>query len=67
MYKIEKKKTVIIFLHLIERFFNILEIIQYAIFTTLIAINDNDIFHVKDEEFLSTINIQRRREMVEFL
>ena len=36
-------------------FFIIIEIIQYAIFTKLVVINDNKIFHVKGDEFLSTI------------
>ena len=31
------------------------EIIHYAIFTKLVAINDNGIFHDKGEEFLLTI------------
>ena len=39
----------------IEHFFIILEIIQYPIFTKLVAITDNEIFHDKGEEFLSTI------------
>ena len=37
--------------------FIILEIVQYAIFTKLVAINDNEIFQVKGEDFLSSINI----------
>ena len=35
----------------------ILEIIENAIFMKLIAINNNEIFHVKGKEFLSTINM----------
>ena len=37
-------------------FFIIFEIIQYTIFTKLVAINVNDSFHIKGEEFLSTIH-----------
>ena len=48
-------------------FFIILEIVQYAIFMKLIAINGNEIFHVKGKEFFSTINIYSRWELVEFL
>ena len=65
MYKIQK--NVIIFPQLIKHFLIILKIIQYALFMKLTAITDNEIFHVKGKEFLSIINIYRRRELVEFL
>ena len=48
-------------------FLIILEIIQYAIFTKLIAINDTEVLHVKGKEFLSTMTIHRCWELVEFL
>ena len=37
-------------------------IIQYTIFMKIIAINDNEIFHVKDKELLSTIWIWIRTQ-----
>ena len=39
--------------------------IQYAILTKLIAINNNEISHVKGKEFLFTINIHKCRELME--
>ena len=48
-------------------FFIILEIIQYAIFTKLITINDNEIFLAKGKKILSTINVHVRWELVELL
>ena len=35
----------------------ILEIAQYAIFTNLVAIDDNEIFHIEGKEFLSITGI----------
>ena len=52
-YKIEKERHNLPTIN--WTFFIIIEIIQYAIFMKLVAINDNEIFHVKGEEFWSTI------------
>ena len=49
MYKIEKYCQNLFTIN--WTFFIILEIIQYAIFTKLIVINDNKIFYVKGKLF----------------
>ena len=56
MYKSEKKLSKSFYSEL-KIFYYSREIIQYAIFTKSIAINNNEIFHVKGKIFLSTINI----------